>query len=67
MADERDPDLGEDPRQKGTGDQMPGEAPEQQGGGEGRDEGDGPPAPGTSSPGESGPGTATGNPGAAGS
>lgn len=63
MADEREPDVTEDPRQKGTSDQLPEERPEEEGGGEGRPgtEGGGDRAPGASDPGQ-----ATGNPGAAG-
>jgi hypothetical protein len=71
--DEREhdePDLSEDPRKKGVGDQMPEENPEGQVPGEG---GDGPQsgaggaeAPDTSHPEEGDPGQATGNPDAAG-
>ena len=69
MADERDPDVSEDPRQKGTSEQMPEERHRQEGAGEGRQgaKGGGADAPGTSHPAEGGPGEGTGNPRAAGS
>jgi hypothetical protein len=71
MDEEREPFPTEDPRQTGTGDQLPEENPEGQGaeGAErrGPERGSGGAgAPGTSSEDEGDPGQATGNPGAAG-
>lgn len=65
MADEREPDVSEDPRQKGTGGQLPEEGHEGEGAGEGRPgtEGRGGGAP---APADGDPGQATGNPDAAG-
>ena len=65
-----EPDLSEDPRKKGVGDQMPEENPEgEMPGGDGEDPDGGTggeDAPRTSHPQEGDPGQATGNPDAAG-
>jgi hypothetical protein len=71
MGEEREPFPTDDPRQTGTGDQLPEENPEGQGAGGGERQGpeseaEDADAPGTSSDEDSDPDKATGNPNAAG-